>query len=249
MSRFSCLGFQIETEEDVTRLIQAVFKNGTTVENEYSQYAFWKQNSGAAMFVPFDQEGVLDCHPHFIGKGHMSIQLDDVVEYPQISLERKIVAWSCPEEGSEDQQGLYKLCFDLPEYGPTIQYPDTPRETTVQLAAFAEECTCFASENEILENQAAELKLASEAFIPIGLFVEEGGDPSPHALFTGRVLEVAESLNSWTDEPFYHLLVQTIGGTIDVVIAPSLLTGTPIVGGYVQVTCWLSGLLLEESEM
>lgn len=246
MSRFSCLGFELKTEDDVTKLIQEVLKQGSAVKNKYSEYAFWKQNSGAAMFVPFDQEGVLDCHPHFIGKGRMPIQLEHVVEYPQISLERKIVAWSNPEEGTENQKGLYMLCFDLPEYGPTIQYPDTPRDTIVQLAAFADECVCFATESEFQENQSTELKLASEAFIPVGLFVEEGGDPGPHAIFTGKILEVEECINSWTDEPFYHLLVQTVGGTLDVVVAPPLLIGTPTVGGYVQVTCWLSGLLLEE---
>jgi len=67
--------------------------------------------------------------------------------------------------------------------------------------------------------------MASESFIPVGLFPPDEGDgedfiPEPIAIFTGKILETKEIKNSLTGHKFHWALVQTLGGTFDVVISP-----------------------------
>jgi hypothetical protein len=67
--------------------------------------------------------------------------------------------------------------------------------------------------------------------------------PEPHALFAGHVLEAEERCNSVTAKPFWWALVQTIGGTFDVVIDPDLLPTPPHSGNVMSGWFWLSGCL------
>ena len=86
----------------------------------------------------------------------------------------------------------------------------------------------------------------SRSFIPSGL-ITPGGDPvdppEPHALFVGHVLEAEERRNSVTGTPFWWALVDTIGGTYDVVIDPQLLPQPTRAGNIVSRWFWLSGRL------
>ncbi|MGC4082208.1 MAG: hypothetical protein QM736_08915 [Vicinamibacterales bacterium] len=67
--------------------------------------------------------------------------------------------------------------------------------------------------------------------------------PESHALISGVVVDAARQHNAVTGEPFWWALVDTLGGTFDVVINPELLD-TPIEPGNVlSGWFWLSGRL------
>ena len=67
--------------------------------------------------------------------------------------------------------------------------------------------------------------------------------PESHALIAGEVVEAAERQNAITGQPFWWALVDTVGGTFDVVIDPSLL-GSPVYpGNVISGWFWLSGRL------
>ncbi len=67
--------------------------------------------------------------------------------------------------------------------------------------------------------------------------------PESHALIAGEVVEAGERRNAVTDRPFWWALVDTVGGTFDVVIDPSLLSNPVRAGNVISGWFWLSGRL------
>ena len=118
---------------------------------------------------------------------------------------------------------------------------------TLQVAAFAHELTLFESEDEYDAHLSLSesLKFAATAFIPSGLFCPEPAPPLAHAIFTGRIEAWERRYNGATGEPFYALLVRTLGGTYDVVADPSQVEVTPTVGGIARGSFWLSGRVVD----
>lgn len=61
-------------------------------------------------------------------------------------------------------------------------------------------------------------------------------------MLTGHVLTSNLLKNPVTQIEFYHLHIQSLGGTFDVVASSKMVTGpVPAVGGVVAGTFWLSG--------
>jgi head-tail adaptor len=63
------------------------------------------------------------------------------------------------------------------------------------------------------------------------------------ALFTGRVLDTGELTNGWSGATFLWARVRTLGGEVDVVADPEIVTGDATVGGVAQGEFWMSGRL------
>ena len=107
--------------------------------------------------------------------------------------------------------------------------------------------TVFENEAACLDSQAADgMTFGSRTFIPSGLISPSGEPVSPpesHALITGHVLEASEQRNSVTGAPFWWALVDTEGGTYDVVIDPELLSAPVQPGNVLSGWFWLSGRL------
>jgi hypothetical protein len=127
--------------------------------------------------------------------------------------------------------GCYPFVFDSPDYRLSPVKPPTIVE--VQLAAFAHELTLFESEAAYDAN-TDKPKLAVESFIPSGLF-QPGGEktepPEAYGIFTGRILETERRVNPLTKLPFHWALVKTLGGQVDVVVDPQLITSRMVKGG------------------
>jgi hypothetical protein len=117
-----------------------------------------------------------------------------------------------------------------------------PAVTEVQLAAFAHTCACHADDEAFAASQDSDMRFAPESFIPSGTF-DDGDVASAIALFTGHVVETEELTNGWTGERFRWARVRTLGGEVDVVADPEIVEGTPIAGGVIEGTFWLSGQL------
>lgn len=69
------------------------------------------------------------------------------------------------------------------------------------------------------------------------------------ACFSGLIREAEVRTNELSNKSFHWLLVETLGGSYDVVIDPELLTGEPCVGGVISGAFWLTGRLLGEDEV
>ena len=67
--------------------------------------------------------------------------------------------------------------------------------------------------------------------------------PESHALIAGHVIEAAERRNAVTGQPFWWALLDTVGGSFDVVIDPELLSNPVHAGNVISGWFWLSGRL------
>jgi hypothetical protein len=110
----------------------------------------------------------------------------------------------------------------------------------------------YGSEKEFAEGQGDGLKYASQSFIPSGLFSagdgEETDPPQAMGIFAGVIKEVKKKRNMLTKQEFYWLLVDTLGGEIDIVADARFFERTPAVKGVVHGSFWLSGRLLDPVE-
>ena len=120
-----------------------------------------------------------------------------------------------------------------------ITYPKT---CNIQLSAFAHNVDIYESEEDYDKKNTSEPKFAMEHFIPTGLFADEGQPATAHAMFGGIIKTAEKRKNPVTGLEFYHALVKTFGGEIDVVISPDLIeNGTALEKDYILTGYfWLS---------
>lgn len=119
------------------------------------------------------------------------------------------------------------------------------RERTYELevVAFAEQLEVHADEEAFRRNAATGtkgLKLAPEAFIPLGMFGDETGGSVPRALLAGRVTAAALLHNPFGG-PFWHLRLESLPGPVDVVAPAYALEAQPQAGAIAVVEAWLVG--------
>lgn len=252
-NHFNSIGFQIENEEDVARLIEQILQNGDEYESSCSTFITWLVDGGIELTLPIDEEGrVINCNPHFVGQSRMMAGLVNIFQDEEDHYDRKFLAWSNPSDPRDVESGEYPFVFDLPEYGPLFYYEDQlPLAVSVQLAAFAYHLNCYRNEDEFDAAQDPEIRFASESFVPIGLFSDGGefaGDLT-EAICCGRVLQAEKRENPVTGLQYWYIHVQTLGGTIDIVADPQVVEGEPVAGGFVQGNFWLSGKIIDETGM
>ena len=137
-------------------------------------------------------------------------------------------------------EGQYPFVADIPDMKVhNITYPTT---CNIQLSAFAHNIDIYESEEDYDKKNTSEPKFAMEHFIPTGLFADEGQPATAHAMFGGIIKTAEKRKNPVTGLEFYHALVKTFGGEIDVVISPDLIeNGTALEKDYILTGYfWLS---------
>ncbi|MBQ6162930.1 MAG: hypothetical protein IJK23_00510 [Clostridia bacterium] len=117
---------------------------------------------------------------------------------------------------------------------------------TVDLYGIGSEIEVFSSEEAY---RAADKKLAVISMIPIGTFSAQPDDesfqPSPHILFTGKVLYVERDPNAGADEPNYFASVETLELKINLYFRYD----GPVEEGYIIYgVAWLYGDMEVENE-
>ena len=144
------------------------------------------------------------------------------------------------------ERGDYPFAFDCPD-AATHEALVLPATVTAQIAAFAQQLDVHESAAAYDAAQAAQgLAFGARSFIPSGLISPSGEPVTPpesHALIAGLVVEAEERHNTVTGTPFWWALLDTIGGTFDVVIDPSLVERPVRAGNVISGWFWLSGRL------
>ena len=268
MSNLSDIGFGVYTEDEFDALSEKVVALSEVIAVDGGSYAAYRDPSGAQMWYQFDHEdGFMGFNPHYAGQSRRTVRLTAVIERPESELDWAYHAWALPEAGATDEadSGLYPFVFDLPS-AKLQALPELPTLATIQLSAFAQELSYYASEADFYHAQAVEqlleeageesdantesapVRVAANSFIPIGLFLadeelDEDGVPAL-ASFAGTVKAVEQKQNQLTGDVFFWLLVDTLGGPIDVLADPEYFEEAPEVGGIVHGEFWLAGNLL-----
>jgi hypothetical protein len=243
---FSPIGFLIASEDDLTQVIkQAMAEAKEIIPVKKGSYIRWSSDCGAELWLQGDRKDrLIGMAPHFAGTSQIQIGLAARAKRSyDNALEGGFKAWTDPSEGSRN--GAYPLVFDAPDFAVYSEIK-LPSLATVQISAFAEEITLYESAEAFLSSQSAKHKLASQSFVPVGLFAETERNEEPsdaRARFAGHVLQAEEKVNALSREPFVWALVETVGGIYDVVIARAMLDDLPAEGTVVSGSFWLSGRL------
>lgn len=250
MSNLSNIGFSVQSEADVRNILELAYSRGKTIPVHNGAYVVYSDASGAELWLQFnDKKEFVGFNPHFRGQSQRNICLTAEVERPESPLDRAFYAWAAPSELNNPESGMYPFVFDLPNGLQYNAFP-FPLDTPLQLAAFVQGLELYESEEDYNQHQTDEPKLAAQSFIPSGLFHvgSENGPGSPQAtgVFAGIIKASEKRKNDLTGEAFYWLLVDTLGGEVDVVGDLRYFEKEPRVGGIAFGQFWLSGQLLAE---
>lgn len=251
-SQFSSIGFQVSTGEDLAAVASQVADRSATIDAPNGQYLRWAPPSGEQLWLQLTRKGdAMGMTPHFEGRSEVRALLEARVTRPtHTPLDGTFLAWANPPaDGSPG--GDYPFAFDCPDAG-TLDHVELPAVATLQVAAFAQQINVYGSGEEFVADQARQGNPdpSTHAFIPSGLISPSGEPVSPpesHALIAGQVLDCSPRANSLTGEPFWWALVDTLGGTYDVVADPRLLTGPMRPGDIVSGWFWLSARVRRET--
>lgn len=248
MSNFSDIGFDINTEEEFQDLLEKTYHESTLISVNEGAYAVYTDESGAELWIQLNSEHeCIGANPHYKGKSRRKVCLTATVERPENQLDGGFYAWAEPAETQHPESGLYPFVFDVPDFKTLGAYA-FPADVEIQLTAFAQDVQLYENAAAFDAAQTTEPKFAVQSFIPSGLFSssEEGKPSTPEAFgfFTGVIKQAEGRQNALTGQIFYVLLVDTLGGEIDVVADAGFFEKAPAVNEIIQVECWLSGQLI-----
>lgn len=242
-SQFSSIGFHVTSGEDLAALASSVADRADTIDAPGGQYLKWAPPSGEQLWLQVKRSGdAMGMNPHFEGRSIVRATLEArVTRQGHTPLDGTFLAWANPPaDGSTS--GDYPFAFDCPDAGVHAAL-GLPATVDLQVSAFAQQISVHASEAAYLHDQTSGA-FGSRSFIPSGLIAPSGEPvipPESHALIAGHVVEAAEHVNSVSGRPYWWALVDSAGGTFDVVVDPAML-GAPLrVGQIVSGWFWLSG--------
>lgn len=246
-SHLSSIGLPVSEKAEFAALADRIGPLANPIEVPHGTYWRWSSECGAEMWLQANTDNELvGMTPFFSGKARIRIRLTDRVARPRDnSLEGAFHAWADPDD-NDSETGAYPFVFDVIDY---CQYSDVSLPTVVdaQIAAFAHEVSVYPTLDAYNASRMGELKFASQSFIPSGLFSPEGKatePPDSMAIFTGHVVVTETKTNSLTGVEYYWALVETLGGSFDVVFDPELCDTAPVVGGVISGSFWLCGRLI-----
>lgn len=249
-SQFSAIGFTVSSAEDLAALASRVAERADPIETNAGQYLKWAPASGEQLWLQVRHNGdAMGMNPHFEGKSSVPVAVEArIARSAQTPLDGAFLAWANPPTSAAagGDYGDYPFAFDCPD-AATHDALALPATLTAQIAAFAQQITVYESRTAYDAAQAAQgLPFGSRSFIPSGLVSPSGEPVTPpesHALIAGLVMEAVERRNAATGQPFWWALVDTVGGTFDVVIDPALLSNPVHAGNVIAGWFWLSGRL------
>jgi len=245
-SQFSAIGFVVSSGEDLAALASRVAERADTIDTSAGQYLKWAPPSGEQLWLQVKHNGdAMGMNPHFEGKSSVPVAVEArIARDAHTPLDGTFLAWANPSAGGSG--GDYPFVFDCPD-AAIHDALTLPATLTAQIAAFAQQITAHDSREAYDAAQAAQgLPFGSRSFIPSGLISPSGEPVTPpesHALIAGEIVEAGERHNAVTGRPFWWALVDSVGGTFDVVIDPSLLSKPVRAGNVISGWFWLSGRL------
>jgi len=250
-SHMGSIGF---STPDMDAFIVRAATEGRRVPVPDGTYVHWAMN-GAELWTQLDKSNSLvGCNPHFAGKGRMRVEITELIQDPNDALDGSAHCWLEDPSGAQ----ISPCLIDVPDFQALKGWVAVPSSIELQVTAFAHELRCYETDVDFEAHQLAVLgeeppDLAAESFIPSGMFSLDPEDDETHipraeAIFAGHLQDFELITNGVTGEQFHHLLVNTLGASIDVVAETGVLQGNPRSGGVAHGHFWLSGRACQPSQ-
>jgi hypothetical protein len=190
---------------------------------------------------------------YYAGDARMKVALIEKGERSDMTVsDGAFLCRGCGFAGDGYVAGRNPFVFDTPDFH-RYDGLSLPRICSVQLTAFSFRMTGFEDEDVYDEAYPADDKgfcWDYKHFIPSLMFDRqrgEGGElQSAHAEVSGYVSDTGIITNPATGQDFCWARLDTIGGEVDVVCAPSKLNGYLVKGGLAATSCYLYGRLARD---
>jgi hypothetical protein len=247
VSNLSSLGFAQSTQEEDDDFLDKILASDLLeYETDKGSYLCWRQDEsfGPEIWLQGIDGNIIALTPYFRGKSKATIALtkkiEDTEESPLYGL---VHAYANPTD--ENESGDYPFAFEMTCL-QSYKFDDLPLVMDISLSAICQGYEYWDNEeahaSDLRSKAPEEPIMASESFIPTGLFTdEENPYPAPIALLTGRILETKKIKNTQSGNEFYWALVQSYGISIDVVIDPYYVKKKLKKGGIISGSFYLSG--------
>jgi hypothetical protein len=248
-SHFLEIGFDYDPRVG-QELIERAYKYGQIVKSPHGQYVAWRQGDGAELWVNFvtGRQGweATGVNPHYAGSAQMHVLVDRFVRDPKYRLDGEVRCWAAPTGTamSPKADGLFPFAASLPDFDAEADKKKPPFRCILQVAAFPSELEYYRDEAAYREKHHEMGDMAPQSFVPVGQFEPGPNGSQAYGLFSGSIRSVEKKRNGATGLEYYALLVETYGGQIDVVLAPSDIREAPTAGGQITVKAWLSARIL-----
>jgi len=246
---FRTVGFTLERDE-LASLLQRAIDAGKLIEAPHGDYRVWTPGAGAELWVNlYRRDGNLrelaGANPHFASDARMEAIVEAIEPNADFALEGEIYAWASP---GGDEHGLYPFSASVPDFDASLASLaslDVPFRATLALAGFAHELRWWPDEDAYADSIRDEpTGFAATSIVPVGLFGNNTGRARSQGVVTGAIAASELRYNPATERPFRRLLLETYGGHIDILAAPEVVSGDPIVGGIARATCWLTARIV-----
>ncbi len=211
----------------------------------------WHDPSGAELWIYVDETGAMkSVQPHFSGGPRIRLELQAIVERPEVSPYDGGFLGLTQEGGSNPSLGGgFPMVFDAPDF-PDVRDAFLTAKHDVELAGFAVELNVYPTEEAFREAQPELKPLGVPAFLPAGMVAQvEGAQPTAHALMVGRALESVRVTNHLTGMAFVRIRLETPAGPMDLIVDPGMVEDLPENGYVLQVGAWLSGRIAPEDDL
>lgn len=251
MSNLSDIGFPVRSEQDVNALIETMTEQELVpIKCSHGFYLKFADDSGAEIYLQGNlEQELVGFNPHFAGESRRKVGITQIIERDSSELDGGFHAWANPSNENVEISSEYPFVFDVPDFR-TIEMSELPKVCDIQLTAFASnDFKIFENGENYYASQDSEPHWSAKSFVPSGLFAfneDETVDLNvvrPIAIFAGEIKKFEMKTNKLTSEKFYHFLIETLGGEVDVVADVNLIPSEPKIGGIVSGQFWLSGKL------
>lgn len=238
------LGFPLKSAEDYValhpQLIAAVEVGYRTPVGDYLVWSDKPRGEdyfGPEISIHINKNNELvGIMPFFRGHSDMMLGVAAPVPIANSSpLDGRLYTWVAPQDQTKLDSGVCPCAFDTPYLANFPEFH--PHIWNYSITAFPVEPLLIRNPGD---DPAATGNMPDQSFIPIGLFPPEGTapkdfEPQPYARFSGVVSDARVLTNPVTGRQYQWALVQTLGGTIDVVahdeMAPQPIEKGQVLGG------------------
>ena len=256
MSNLSDIGFPVKSDKDVNDILMKVMQELTQIPcPPRGFYYLFSDESGAELFLQADSsQDIIGFNPAFWGKSRRKIGLLKGIERDTSELDGAFYGWSNPVDPEDPAEGGdHQIVFDMPDFR-LHEKIILPKTAEVQLTAFASNnFKIYQNEADLSKSRSGNANDPARSFVASALFglaentPDQAGDaipPQAHGNISGEIKEFALRTNGFTHKTFYWFLIDTLGGEIDIVADPGLVTSEPKVGQIADGSFWVSGKIL-----
>ncbi len=244
----ACLGFPAEMDVPFMRRLLDAARHGQPLQARGGTYVRWSPGAGVEVWLLVENGEWTGTTYHYAGAARARVRTTARVREPGASPLAGTFHGELVMDGYSDFTGI-PFVFAVPDFA-RFTTMELQRVVDAQLTAFALDISGYATIDDFDASPAGELGLASNAFIPLGLFGvppgEQGVDehaPEPVARFAGEVLDVETPVNPFSEKPFVHARVRTADCDVDLVAHPESVSGPLRQGCIVYGDFWLSARL------